>query len=582
MSDYEAPSHFVDQAQNEENNDHLLDLELFGDDDFGADVDEEQGQDLPEESTNEQDVGPSETPNAHEQQQEVPSNPDVRPPLNLENFLEDGDFVQDPENSITNNETLGEIPSQAGLPDLEHQPHSEQQDVSSLATASPQHGTSRNGQRELDLPSNSHNNHPESDEVAERQLALTAPQVIRSANGFSNADRSQAGLMSGFQAHPHPTELGLADPSSTGLPTNGLTNLEQTPDYDFGVLDSEEWRNYGNTGADVGIDDILGNSLQVAQQQPDHEQGMRTDHQAFAGDRAGATDHEAFLHGEFGSASGNFQPSMASRQQSSANTPARDSGYGTTSRQSSRGLTPATPHQANNATGRPGPSNVQLGSGTSTTAARHPLAEAYVDTDDESESSSVTNGVEYETYDKNDPLIVPDPPQDRWGQTGQRNGQEVWFNPETTKWQPSASHHDMRATLIARAQAEYPNDRYLHPDPTDGIPHGETAFFKPHQNRGPDRKLCADELFVWREYQPKKDEDGNLLRKSKPRNSTDKHPGFMFEGDKILLDPRNNPVVNHKFIPLTLAIHTDAGKLQEMALKPGCRQVDCKQILERL
>ena len=151
----------------------------------------------------------------------------------------------------------------------------------------------------------------------------------------------------------------------------------------------------------------------------------------------------------------------------------------------------------------------------------------------------------------------------------------------------------MRATLIARAQAEYPNDRYrksystisksrksltviVHPDPTDGIPHGETAFFKAHQNRGPDRKQCADELFVWREYQPKKDEDGKPLRKSKPKNSTDKHPGFMFEGDRILLDPRNNPVVNHKFIPLTLAVHTDAGKLQEMALKPGCRQVDCK------
>ena len=118
----------------------------------------------------------------------------------------------------------------------------------------------------------------------------------------------------------------------------------------------------------------------------------------------------------------------------------------------------------------------------------------------------------------------------------------------------------------------------VHPDPTDGIPHGDTAFFKPHQNRGPDRSQCADELFVWREYQPKEDEDGKLLGKSKPKPI--RHPGFMFVGGRILLDPRNNPVVNHKFIPLTLAVHTDAGKLQEMALKPGCRQVDCKQALE--
>lgn len=155
----------------------------------------------------------------------------------------------------------------------------------------------------------------------------------------------------------------------------------------------------------------------------------------------------------------------------------------------------------------------------------------------------------------------------------------------------------MRATLIARAQAEYPNDRYrkslstmanyrklltvtVHPDPTDGIPHGETAFFKPHQNRGPARSQCADELFIWRDYQPKKDENGKPLRRVQPKSV--RHPGFMWVGGRILLDPRNNPVVNHKFIPLTLAVHTDGGKLQEMALKPGCRQVDCKQDLESL
>ena len=50
----------------------------------------------------------------------------------------------------------------------------------------------------------------------------------------------------------------------------------------------------------------------------------------------------------------------------------------------------------------------------------------------------------------------------------------------------------------------------------------------------------------------------------------------MYEGDKILLDPHNNPVVDHKFIPLTLSIYTDGSKLQEMTLHPECRQVDCK------
>ena len=119
----------------------------------------------------------------------------------------------------------------------------------------------------------------------------------------------------------------------------------------------------------------------------------------------------------------------------------------------------------------------------------------------------------------------------------------------------------------------------VHPDPTDGLPHGETAFFKPHQNRGPSRDQCADELFVWREYKPKKGDNGKLLRKGKPKFSIRDHPGYMYEDGKILLDPRNNPVVNHKFIPLTLSAHTDGGKLQEMALQPGCKQIDCKQIL---
>ena len=116
----------------------------------------------------------------------------------------------------------------------------------------------------------------------------------------------------------------------------------------------------------------------------------------------------------------------------------------------------------------------------------------------------------------------------------------------------------------------------VHPDPTDGLPHGETAFFKPHQNRGPERHQCADELFVWREYHPKKDENGKPLKRAEPRNRARDHPGFMFEEDKILLDPHNNPVVDHKFIPLTLSVYTDGGKLQEMALKPGCRQIDCE------
>ena len=331
MSDYDLPSQFVEGSQNEENFDDLLDLELFGDDNFGADIDREQDQDLPEESIDRQDVAPSGTSNVEEQQQEVPSNPDVQPPLNLDDFFEPEDFVPDPEDGVTD-EALGGAPSQAGLPELEHQPQPEQPDVLSLAAT----------------------------------------------------DLQQGDLMRGDdQAHPQSIELGAADPSSIGLPTDGLTNLEQIPAFDFGVFDNQDWRDYANAGADRDIDDILGDFVREEQQPQVHEQERHNYRQENVGQDVG----------------------------------------------------------------RPGPGMGQGTSRATTTAARHPLAEEHADIDDiddgsdESESSTVSDEVEYETYKENDPLIVEDPPKDRWGRTGKRDGQEVWFNPEESYWRKFHSLH---------------------------------------------------------------------------------------------------------------------------------------------
>ena len=109
----------------------------------------------------------------------------------------------------------------------------------------------------------------------------------------------------------------------------------------------------------------------------------------------------------------------------------------------------------------------------------------------------------------------------------------------------------------------------VYPDKTDGLPNAETAFFKPHQARGPNREDCPDALFVWRDW--KVQDDKSIYKRG--------HPGYMYEGNRILLDPHNNPVVNHKFIPLTLSAWTHASKLQEMALHAGCKQGDCKYSL---
>ena len=241
MSDYDVPSQFVDEVHNEENFDDLLDLDIFGDDKFGADFGGEQDLNLPEESTNQQDVAPSAAPVVQDQHQEVPSN----------------------------------------------------------------------------------------------------------AN-------------------------------------DGLRVLEQLPNIDFDDSNSE-WLNLVNTDADLDIDDILGISAQEG-------------------------------------------------QQSHVITPGEDF------KETTHGLTPVTPHQ--NAVGRVGPNNLQLGSSARTTAARHPLAEEHADIDEhyftesdgESGSSGVSDDPEYETYQENDPLIIPDPVLEGWGRTGKRIEQEVWFNPETSRW----------------------------------------------------------------------------------------------------------------------------------------------------
>ena len=345
MSDYDLPSQFVEDAQNEENFDHLLDLELFGEDQSGAVVEGEQALNH-DDSPNQQDVAPSGTPGVQDQQQEVSSNADVLPPLNFDDFVEPQDSVLDPENGIADNEALGGVSVQAGLPDLEYQPQS-----------------------------------------------------------------------------------GAADPSGTGLQTNGQINLEQLPQFDFDVLNSQEWRDYANTGADLDIDDILGTAVREEQQSQDHEQ-------------EGHNYGQENLGQDIGTSSYQVEPLTASRQGSHVNTPGVDSGYSTAamSRESTHGLSPATPHQNNNAVRRPAET-----SRATTTAARHRLAEEYADTDDEYESSSVSDEVEYETYEENDPLIVEDPPKEKWGRTGLRNGQEVWFNPETHQWRKFYSFHFTRA-----------------------------------------------------------------------------------------------------------------------------------------
>ena len=54
--------------------------------------------------------------------------------------------------------------------------------------------------------------------------------------------------------------------------------------------------------------------------------------------------------------------------------------------------------------------------------------------DEESESSSSSDPVRFDTFMENDPLVISEDPQRGRGRVGNRNGHEVWFNPKTSKW----------------------------------------------------------------------------------------------------------------------------------------------------
>lgn len=124
----------------------------------------------------------------------------------------------------------------------------------------------------------------------------------------------------------------------------------------------------------------------------------------------------------------------------------------------------------------------------------------------------------------------------------------------------------------------------MHPDKTDGLPHGETAFFLPHQNLGPDRDDCPDEMFVWPpepelEAEPEGEKAGKKVQVSKKRKPNPRplgpDPGFWFEDGKILLDPHNNPVNKHPDMPLTLSSNTEGYKLNLMRVRnPNISQKD--------
>lgn len=181
-------------------------------------------------------------------------------------------------------------------------------------------------------------------------------------------------------------------------------------------------------------------------------------------------NYEVFFDGNVDSPLNTTQTPVDNQQWSAVDTPGADSGNATASlpTETTRGPGSTAPYQLGNAVDHSSLGNMQGGSGDVDTTA-NPVTDENNDVhEDENEDGeddengdekedeeedededvdvdvNVPHDTDFETYEEHDPLIVetpPPPPKEnskrpppKWGRTGTRNGQEVWFNPTTSKW----------------------------------------------------------------------------------------------------------------------------------------------------
>ena len=511
-------------------------------------------------------------------------------------------------------EASGSRQSPARLPDEEHRAQSDPQaSVEDHGERSRHPDTTRGNdsnshdQQQINIPIENHQHELERNDFVQDEGELPLPPNINPRNDASNFglhQLQQADSTSGNgQSLHYFNHLDANDQFGNGQADAGFANDQPPLEDQLNVSEWPEWKEFVRDVANKEFATSLGlqeepyvgpqqeQSAGVQEEQHgDHRQEQSTGREHSAQEYGIPADDSRHPYENFGNRSHHARAPVRTQHLSAVNTPDETSAHDTTTinGEAIHDQIHAIPDQVDDAVQYPSPGDMP-GPSSTTNPATIPLTHSNNETTADARHDQSPRVFEegydpelpvVDTYSEDDPLIIEDESQNGYGRTGRIDGQEMWYNEEESHWQPSASHHDMRAVLIAKAQAQFPNDRYLHPDPTHGIPHGETAFFKPHQNRGPARSQCADELFAWREYEPKKNEEGKYIRKTKAEDKRE-HPEYMYLGGKILLDPHNNPVVDHKFIPLTLSVYTDPGKLQEMALHRGCRQVDCKLSLKR-
>ena len=377
MSGEYQPSYSAQQtgAENWDYYDDLLGVEPYDAHNFERDFGGFEFSDFPEESTSEQNVASAETLLTHGQPQEGLLNAEVL-------------------SHVDANES-GEI-----------------QEVSSLGIPMPANGA----------PSYNRSQAPHSNGEHETQFDF---------NDFEHGEEFQD--LQNF--------ISAQDSFGTDQLEGGLGNGQPQFQFEFSA---EDWKAYDDHMANEDFSGIPDTGIQHEQRverrlEKAKSSGTSKHHsrqQHHPNQHVGPVYYDPYSPGNIDNSSNLTECPMDGRQLSAVNTPVLDSGYGTAmmSRETTNGLMSAPQHQLGDTIGYSSLGNMQLGSSDMYAAAYPPANGAYDAYDEEDEEEDVPSQPTFETYEEHDPLIVQNSRKAKWGRTGTRNGLEVWFNPETSKW----------------------------------------------------------------------------------------------------------------------------------------------------
>ena len=323
-------------------------------------------------------------------------------------------------NAIAANEPTSHEQPRDSLPDTNRVPQYEVEDqlgVSSLQNTIPEGASANHGQQQFGLPNDEHQDHSELNAFGEFNEGMRSLQRIHPANDSSNFGQSQVDLLNeefphGFdleQFRKDEEELASAGPQTSG-PGFQL-------DFDFSDIRSDLAHNT-ITGGFSNTPDIVADNEQRVQKRL--QKAKQTGSSKSKNRRPPVRKQIRPVHhapNPQGDASTSvatrIPPNLDNGEGSEVNTPGVDSGYGT--------LNPSPE------TTDPAYSNNNINTNNEgVKKTKKVRAEADPDFDP-------ANDLNYYPEDP-ETGVIESRRREGWGRTGLRNGVEVWFNPDTEEW----------------------------------------------------------------------------------------------------------------------------------------------------